>query len=249
MYYPFGQDITYTLYTDLDGRTFPTLPTQTGSGTLYVWSTRPSRADAASGSGALSGPFTLVPGANPLSSAVNTLSTTITAIADPDATSETRAFEYYISANFIKKAAGQVETVIRPIMLTRVDAHDAAIGVDEASLLSVIPDLSSYISTAEIKSIILIAQREAKDDLSEKGIKWASVHDPEQLYWVVLWKSLELACESQILKEGDRWDRGQDRFEKRHNAALSNLKLRYESNAGGTVVGTNSGYGWIRAAR
>lgn len=249
MFYPFGQDINFTLYTGVDGNTFPTLPTQTGSGTLYVFTTRPSREDALSGTGALSGAFTLTPTANPLSSAVNTLTTTITAIPDPDPSSETRSVEYYFSANIIKKAAGTQETIIRPLNLIRVDAHSTSIGVAEDSLLAVIPDLNGYVSTAEIKSMILAAQRETKDGLSEKGIKWASVHDPEQLYWVVLWKSLELACDSQILKEGDRWDRGQARYEKRHQTAFANLKLRYESNAGGAAVGAIGNSNIIRAIR
>ena len=249
MYYPFGADISFSLYTGLDGKTFSNLPTQTGSGKLYVWTTRPDRDVALTGVGAFSGPFTLTPAANPLSAAVNLLTATITAIPDPDPSSETRSVEYYISANFIKKAAGQEETVIRPLLLTRVDAHDISIGVTQDSLLSVIPDLLGYLSTAELKSIILTAERESKDDLTEKGIKWASVHRPDQLYWVILWKSLELVCDSQVLQEGDRWERGQARYEKRYEASKSNLKIEYEANAGGTVVGARRGENWIMAVR
>jgi hypothetical protein len=243
MFYPFGADITYTIYTGLNGEKFDNLPASQGSsGKLYLYSAKPTREDALVGTGAIGGAITLTVASSKLTG-------TIPAISDPDPDGNVRTLTYWVSANFIKKTGGQEETLIRPIKLTRAEAHDAEIGVTVDAVLSILPDLDGYLGSVEINGIILAAASEIKEDITAKGIEWASVHDPEQLYWVVLWRSLELISDSQILVEGDRWDRARDRFEKRYTQTLSNLKLKYEADASGVVVGQQRGANWIIAVR
>jgi hypothetical protein len=243
MFYPFGADITYTIYTGVNGEKFDNLPASQGSsGKLYLYSEKPTREDALAGTGAIGSAITLTVASSKLTG-------TIPAIDDPDPDGNVRTLTYWVAANFIKKTGGQEETLIRPIKLSRADAHDVEIGVAVDSVLSILPDLDGYLGSVEINGIILAATSEIKEDITAKGIEWASVHDPEQLYWVVLWRSLELVSDSQILVEGDRWDRARDRFEKRYTQTLSNLKLKYEADASGVVVGQQRGANWIIAVR
>lgn len=241
--YPFGQDIFYTLFTGVNGERFEQLTTSQGSsGKLYVFTERPNRADALAGTGALSGAFALT---------VNNarLTTTITAIPDPDPTGDSRSVTYWISANFIKQTGGQEETLIRPLKLIRADAHDTEIGVDVDALLSKIPDLDGYLSTVEMDGMIQAAQREVKDELTARGIEWASIHKPEQLYWAVLWRSIQYVNESQNLKSGDRWEVAANSAREHFTSVMNTLKLDLEASGSGAVVTQQKARTWIMAVR
>lgn len=241
--YPFGQDIFYTIYTGVNGERFDQLPEdQESSGNLYVFEQRPTRADALAGTGSMSGPFTLT---------VNnaTLRTTIDAIDDPDPEGEVRGVTYWVSANFIKQATGQEETLIRPLKLIRADAHDVDVGVDVDSLFGKIPDLDGYLSTVEMEGMIISARREVRDELTYQGIEWASVHEPDQLYWAVLWRSIQLVNESQILKAGDRWDVGAANAKTQFENVMKNLKIKVESSGSGVVVAEQKARSWVMAVR
>jgi len=237
--YPFGQDIAYKIYTGVNGEALTGIPSSQGtSGKLYLYATRPTRDDALLGTGALAGAYNITV-------ASNVLSATITAIADPDTESETRSVTYYIAANFIKKSGGQEETIIRPIKLIRVDAHDVNVGIDTDTIIEKMPDIVGYLENTQIAGMISIAQRFVKDELGNKGIEWASLHEPSQLYWSVLWKTFEYVNESQTIKAGDRWDKGREIASKHYQSAMSVLRPLIESNANGVATAAPQIKGYI----
>lgn len=222
--YFFGRDISYKLHAGLDGVQLSNLPDQGSSGEAFLFDSRPNRDAAASGAGKIGGAFSLSVSGD----ANQILNFTIPAIADPDPQGATTYRTYWLGINFIKQTGGDVETVIMPLKLMRIDAQDEAIGVTNGSIIEIIPDITAYLSTTELDGMIASATLDVKDELLTKKIEFGKITKPDQLFQVVLWKAIELAFMSQLLKVGDKWKSRAEWANLRYQQKLEALVLTYD---------------------
>lgn len=228
MFYQFGKAFNYNLYAGLNGELLAGLPSnQESNCKLYVFTTRPDRAAALAGTGAIVGPITgTVQNYSPGTKTY--IQYPVTAIPDPDSTSETKKYDYWISATYIKQASGAKEIVVRELPIMRAYAHDAVIGVTNTTIIDGFKDVTAYLTTAQIDSVILLAERYVRDDIAADQLEFARVQYPEELFWLVYHRTMSMIAQSQYLKPGDKFDQQKKEADSGYAAAKNRLKLSYD---------------------
>lgn len=214
--YPFGKDISYTLYAYDSGDKLPVIPSQNYS--VHVYKQKPERVDAFTGVGSES---TI----NAMHIASNVLTFTIPAIDDPDPDSQIRNYTYYLAIVFKLQDSEQSQLIIRALPLERVHGKDKSIGVTVDRILEAYPDVLSYLAIENLEAFIRLAQTELLTDLANKGFHWAEINKPEQLFNALLFKSLWYVHGSQIQREGDRFSVSAEIASKSYDNTIRNLKL------------------------
>ena len=238
--YVYGKDLVFNLYAYEDKTKITNLPAQTVTG--YLFYDQPSRVNAAAGSGNMSS-FTQSLTAN------GTISLTIPAITDPNPSDVLNYRLYWVAVNFILKTAGSTQTVLRSIKVERVGGQDAEIGVSLQTIQDIYPDVLSYLSTGEIDAMISLAKADLLDDLSNKGLDWNQVYQPDQLFNALLFITLVYVYNSQIQREGDRFFVSAEKAGQRYENIKNNLKLAYDSTLGGQKTDEVKSGGIIRLVR
>lgn len=218
--YVFGKDILYNLFTYEDGEKITALPTQTVTG--YIFRPQPDRAAALAGTGAISS-FTQS------LTAGDDIQLTIPAVSDPDPTGGVTHYTYWVAVNFVLKTGGQVQTVLRAIEIYRVFGQDSDIGVTTSKVIEVFPDITAYITTSQIESMIALARAEIVADLDNKGMQWASIHEPKQLYHALLFNSLFYVFGSQ----GERFEAQAQSAKQSYENTKRALRLSYDTSQTG----------------
>ena len=240
--YVFGRSFTFNLYTFEDRTQITNLPAQTVTG--YCFRDQPSRADALSGSGALSGPFTQI-----LAGGTGNISLTVPAIVDQDSSSILNYRMHWIAVNLILATGGQVQTIIKAIRVERASGQDSEIGVTLQSIQDIYPDVTEYLSTGEINAMITLAKADLLDDLTNKGIDWNQVNRPDQLFNALLFNTLTYIYNSQIQREGDRFYVSSAKAQTRYESIKSNLKLAFDATQMGATTEVVKTGGQIRMVR
>lgn len=224
MAYVYGKDLVYNLFTFEDQREISDLPTQTVTG--YLFENAPSRAQAASGEGALE-TFTqsLTEGQK--------IQLSIPAISDPYPNEYTDFRHFWVAVNFVLEAGEDVQTVVRAIKVNRVAGHDVEIGVNLQSIIDIYPDVLQYLNDTQINALIALARLDLLDELSNKGFDWSRIHKPDQLFNALLSNTLVYIYNSQIQDAGDRFSASSEKAQTRYESLKNNLKLQYDSTLSG----------------
>lgn len=234
--YLFGKDFTYKLYTHEDGTLISDLPAQTV--TAYIFTTRPTRAVAAAGTGATaSASATIAQGQE--------LAIDFTAISDPDTNTDAPVYVWYIAVNFVLKSAGQTQTVVREIVFTRVSGHDSTTGITLEDVTAVWPDVLQYVSTEQVQANIALARAEILSDLRNKGIAWAQVYEPNELRQAHLYNTMVYVYGGQ----GEDFVLLRDKMEASYEATMRALRLSYDVFASGQKTDRISSQGMLRVLR
>ncbi len=234
MGYPFGRAIAYTFYPVADEAPVDKIPTQTA--TLYVFTSKPSRAVALAGTGAQQ-TATATWTAN-----ANSCSFTIVAINDPNTGNDVLSVEYWVAVNFILEAAGQTQTVIRSLELEKVRAHDRIVGITEKDLTNIYPSATTYASGAQIVALIAAVKAELQSKLKDQGYQWAQIHRPDRFNTVVTYMALAKIVSGQIQRAGDHFDRLYEEWKDIHKSLIASLVFEYDTySAGHAEVKTNMG--------
>jgi len=237
MSYPFGQSITYWFYPLLDNETasIPSaLLTQTPA--IYVFDeTVPTRSDAATGTNALSTITSWV-----WNYQKRAWSFTVPAINDPHPDSNIPSRQYWIAINFRLQAAGQVQTVVKPLPLVRVVGHDKVVSVTQDDLKKYFPQVEAYSSELQRMAFISQATEEVKAALRAKGYEWAKIQRADRLDLCVIYKALSMIMLGQIQEPNDKFSIKYIEYKQSFSNALDSLKFEYQSEEGGQVVESKS---------
>jgi len=226
MNYIFGKDFDYKLYTYEDGKRIQSIPAQTI--TSYLFDAQPSRASAANGTGAIA-TFTTTHASG------NVITVAVDAVDDPDPSSLTHGWLYWIAVNFKLDNSEQTQTVLRAINIERAVGQDSIIGVTAAKIKEAYPAVDSYASPEEIEAMIQLAHVDLLDDLKNRGFQWAQINSPDQLFNALLFKSLNYVHVSQIQRQGDGFFVKAEMAQRRYEGIITNLKLLIDTDRDGVA--------------
>jgi len=228
--YPYGQDITYYFYPQVDNAAAVAIPTQ--NPTIYVFtdSNKPNRAAA-------------IAGTNKLGSAITTWTVdgkgfyfTIPAISDPDVNSTQSERIYWLAINFILKSGGQTQTVIKALPMERVQGQEKSLSVTVSDLQALFPDVRSYLSDAQLNIMVENALSEIKATLLNKGFKWAQIQRPDMLKTATIFLVLCQVMLSQRKDINDNFDLNYNEFKALYSSSMNGLKLEYDENKDGEAT-------------
>lgn len=228
MSYAFGKQVIRNFY-PLEGTKPLSLPTQTP--TIYLFSAMPTLDAAQNGTDAIASHTLSAWGeqaASPYRRAY-----TFPAIDDPDPDSNTPCRGYWEAINFLTKASGQVQTVIRQFEVERVAALESMPGTTAQDIKDAYPSIGQYLGDDKLDAMIGISLDELKLDLNIKGLRWQRLADLGQLKLAVAYKAICLACISQIREDNDRFAVRYEIFEKKLEALLNSIVLPYDKDGDG----------------
>lgn len=235
--YIFGKDIEYSLFAYEDGVAIASIPAQSYTAYIFTDQNQPSREEAIAGTGALA---TI----NATHTSGGTLTFTIPAISDPNPNAVTQTYSYWVAVNFVLKTAGQTQTIVRDLRISRASAQDRAIGVTTSKIVSIYPEIYSYLNQAQVEAMISISQENLVNDLRNKGFEWAKIYRADQLFTTLLFKSLEMIYLSQVNRQGDKFLVLAESAKESYMKAINNLQLSFdESQTGQETSKVNAGGG------
>jgi hypothetical protein len=221
--YPFGKGFNYLFEPYLDNE-----PVQLPAGQspeVYIFTNRPSREDAASGTGAIAAAIIAWTDNGAYSRLI-----AVPAIADPEPTSETVTEKYWISVNYVLEAGGQVQTEIRLLQMERVRAVNTRVKSSELSLQEIYPNIVDLSDSNKIRGFIDKAIVQIKGNLKAKGYEWAQITRLDQLSLMTDYRALMFFAMSM---PGDRFEALYEKWKQEYISILSTLLLEYDENNDG----------------
>lgn len=230
--YPFGQNISYSFYPLLDNEA-ATIPagvlTQTPD--IFVFTDNvPSRSAAASGDGAIVVVNTWTWNPNK-----RAWTFTIPAIDDPDPQSNISQRTYWIAINFVLQSTQQIQTVLKPLPLSRVVGHDKVVAVNQDDLKKYFPQVEAYSSELQRVAYINQAVEEVKAYLRAKGFEWAKIQRADRLELCVIFKALSMIMLAQVQEPGDKFALKYQEFKGSFTQNIESLRFEYQEQEGGIV--------------
>lgn len=224
--YPFGQSFKYTFYPIVDSEAIQGIPTQTPAIYVYRENNKPSRDQAALGTGSL---HTI----NTWTQERNGFYFTVPEIVDPEPTGEITKRTYWIAINFILKASGQTQTVIKALEMERVTGHQVDVYVTYPDLLQHWSEIGSYFSLEVSERFAANAKKQVITELNNQGFNWSQVTDPSQLTMCVIYKTLANLNADRRKESGDNFDKNFELFYSTYKSALTSLQLEYDADNDG----------------
>lgn len=221
MTYNFGKDITRKFIPYEDEQPIALL---SQAPQIFLYSAQPTLSQAATGSGAIGGSYTVAYWAD-TAPAPFAKTYTIPAIPDPSPTSNTPSRGYWEAINFVLKSGGQTQTVVRQFDVERTAETDSFPTITTTDLTNVYPAISAYLSTGQMDAFIVIALQELKIDLDDKGYKWTDLFKLDKLTLAAAYKTISLCALSQIKERDDRFELRFKIFSDRYDTIMSKTKL------------------------
>lgn len=231
--YPFGQDLTYSFYPlieDAPATIATALQSQTP--TIYVFSSAPSRSQAAAGTGAVGSAIT----SWTWMADRNCWDFTIPAVNDPDPSSSQDTATYYVGVNFKLKTGGQTQTAIRALELVRVRGHNLSVTVSPNDLRDYYPEIDAYVtSPAQLLAYIDRATEDVRIKLRTVGIDWRRITRADRLNTAVTLRALQLSMFAQVQQGNDKFVFKYNELKEWFESHLESLRLEYDSNDDGVA--------------
>jgi hypothetical protein len=226
--YPYGQDLTIWFFPLVDDDAFvPSSTSQTPD--IYVFASRPSRADALAGTGAIGPAITTWS----WDAGRSGYSFTVPAIDDPDPTSTVAQATYYLGINVKLQATEQTQTFIQSIVLEKVTGHQTDVNVTLADMERYFPQAKAYSNEAQRLGYIAEAINEVQDKLLSIGYSWARINRPDKLERVVTLRALALLLLFQIQQGNDKFTIKYLELKQMASDAFDALKIEYDSDGDG----------------
>jgi hypothetical protein len=222
MAFNFGIDITYQFYPlkdEIASDTWHEVLSITEAPTIYIFNFKPDRSIASAGTNALA----------TVSSWSNTQDGrgkkfTIPAIDDPNPTSATDAYSYYIAINFKLQSGEQTQTVIRLLPIRRIVAHHSSARPLVEDIQSLHPEIRSFFKDSQIESAIQSAEYMTKGHLKVSGYDYASIWNPDELKTQITYQALALLCLSQI-ESGGAWEAKYNEYKSISEGILASITV------------------------
>lgn len=199
MPFKFGNDIAYKFYPLKDevnsDNSFDI--TKFGTPAIYLFTDKPSRADALAGTSAV----------QTISSWTNTSDGkgkqfTITAIDDPDTDASLKNYSYWLAINFVLQSGEQTQTVMRMLPVKRVSAHHSTAMPTVEDLEAIHPNISEYFLNNTIEAALENALSLIKLKLKVAGWDYAMIWNPDELRLCVAYKAMAELSLSQMAGGG-----------------------------------------------
>jgi hypothetical protein len=204
MPFKFGADIKYKFYPIKDEISSDDAfdITQFANPVIFVFNEKPSRADAQAGTGNIQS----------ITSWTNTedgrgKQFTISAIDDPDISSENKNYSYWLAINFELQASEQTQTVMRMLPIKRLTAHHSTAMPTVEDLEAIHPNITEYFLDHVIDAALVSALQITKLRLKANGWDYASIWNPDELRLAVGYKALAELSLSQIAGGGSWSDK------------------------------------------
>lgn len=227
MSYPYGKDFDYYFYPLIDDEAVASIPSQQPD--VYIFDDSvgmPSRTDAAAGTGAVQTISTWA-------AVQNGFKITVLALTDPDPTGNVNCRTYWIAINFLLKAGGQVQTVLRALDMERVVSQEKSVGVSPSDLTTMWPEIAAYASDTTLQAAIDLATEEVKSILLNRGYEWSSVMRPDRLALAIKTRALMQIESQQRQQAGDNFDRNYTDHKLQYKSYLDSLQIEYDANEDG----------------
>lgn len=239
MRYLFGKDITRSFFPEENGAPIQ-LPTQTP--TIYIFSTEPSRSNAATGTGKLGSAITTwtQSTASPYGCTY-----TIPAIADPSSTGTTNGAWYWEAINHVTKSSGTSQVTIRSFFLELTRGNEATPGTTVQDVIDNYPAITSYLTDDQISEFIDSAFFELRTDLEAKGAEIALTSQLQKTKLALAYKTISLASYSQFKEDNDKFIIRGNLFETKYRELMEKIVLPYDLDKDGqpeTTVTPSSSY-------
>lgn len=222
----FGKDISRAWYPEDDGEPV-NLPSQTP--TIYIFDEKPTREAAAAGTDALQ----TVSSWTAQSSIPYKRSWTITAVDDPEPTSNTPERRYYEAINFIGKTGGTSHTVIRSFIVRRQEGAESIPDTTPSDLKEVFPAISNYLNDSQIDDLIKIAELEVRMEFESRGYRWADIYNLDKIRIPIAYRAIEMGSMSQIRRTNDNHETRAKLFRSRYSQFMKLVELPSDSNRDG----------------
>jgi hypothetical protein len=221
----FGADVTRTLIDYQDGEPL-SLPSQVPA--IYLFSTQPTMAAAAAGTGAIGGTYTLNYWTE-VSGSPYKRTFTFPAIADPAPTGSVSCVGYWEAVNYVRKASGQTQTVIRQFDVERGAQGDSYPAITITVLKNIFPGIATYATDAQLSAFLDIAIEEVKLDILAKGHKWERLFELNRLKLGVAFKCIADVSFSQVKEDNDKFLIRYKEFEEKYQRFVNSLELPADS--------------------
>lgn len=243
--YNFGRDFTYEFHViDADNDELD-LSTAVFVSAYVFDDTKPTREDAATGTGAIQ---TIADWDVATGNKHADLS--VAAIDDPEPDDDFEVWAYWIAINFRFAVGEQVQTIIKELRICRITAQQSATDVTYTDILKHFPILTRYFSNVnDITSLIEVTEDEIKAYLSGKGFDWAKIWHPKALDSAVRFKTLSNICLMQSIDSGDEWEVKYNEYAQLYQNVINSTKLEYDNTNAGEIQSMESKASFMRIIR
>ena len=229
MAFVFGQSFTARVYPLVDDDAFTPGMTAANLVSAYLFDAQPTRAAAASGTGAL--PVTI---AGWTWDATNgAFAVSVPALNDPEPTAADPDRTYFLAVNWRLEAGQQVQTTVQPLVLMRLRSQGAGLYVTAADLEDYYPDITAYGTPAQLAATIAQASDDVRGKLQALGYRWAGVTRPDRLKQVVVLRVLSIVMLAQVQASGDKFYGKFTEYRAMYLEALDGLKVEYDLSGDG----------------
>lgn len=225
--YTFGRDITRAFY-PIENEQPINLYSQTP--TIYIFSTKPSRAVAAAGTGAIE----TISVWNEAVESPYPRTYTISAIDDPDVNASSQDATYWEAINFKLKVLEQTQTFIRSFDVSRTTAQYDAPGTVPADVVAIFKNALDYWTYEEIEANIAMAIEVFKIDLIARGWRWSDVGELRFARYAIAYKALSTLCFGEVAEPDDRFDRRHAEYKTEYETLKNAIPLRADTDRDGT---------------
>lgn len=197
---------------------------------IYVYSSKPSRSDAASGDGS---PIETISAWSD-DPKVNGKVFTIAAIDDPEPTAERRVHEYWVAINYRRVNSGTPVLALRMLPIERPIDVASPVDVTPADLKQVFAEIGSYSEESEQQAKIKLAISLVASELAKDGYEWASLYEPDDLNLCVTFKTISLILFSSRFSENGQIMELAKMFKSDSDTLLKSLVTRFDVNKDGS---------------
>ncbi len=240
MSYNFGNSIVREFYT-LQDNDYINLPSQAPA--IYLFNEKPSIDAARAGTDAVKTvSYWIEQAYSPFKRQY-----TITPVDDPAPTSTTKSRGYWEAINYVL-SSGQAVTNLREITIERPESHEAVPGTTYIDCTNIFPQISSYLTIAQVETYIALAINHFKLDLKKQGLDWGRVRDLDEIKIPIAYKALALGLRGQVIRRPELAELV-DSFNEEYNQKLAGIQVPYDTENDGETVTVEAKPRSMRIAR
>jgi hypothetical protein len=195
---------------------------------IYVYGeTKPSRQQAAAGTGALLAPITAWTAID------DGFAISIPAIPDPYPNDAVTERTYWIAINFKLKTGAAFQTVIQPLYMERVRARNKTARVEPGDVAAEWSVVTDYATNEELTRMIEKSFVDLKKDLKKKGLNWSGVQGADGFSQAIVYKTLMRVNIKQRRNVGDVFDENIKLYAGLYKTELESLLIDYDADGDG----------------
>lgn len=222
-----AKDIQRSFY-PMQGNTPLALPTQSITG--YLFSDKPSVTVGQAGTGSVGSLTQLSQNSN----SPYEISYEFAAVDNPQPDALEYSKEYWEALNFVIEESGETETIVRSILLAKIENLDSVPGTTVQDIKDVFPAIEAYLSDSKLLQFISIAESDIKDQFRKQGFRWSRLYDLSLLRYALAYKAISEASIANIKQAEDRHHVRARYYDKKYEDKLKSIFLLYDEGNDGS---------------